>query len=339
MDLEHMACAFYENHFVKEKKLLEEILGVRRLKLDCNFTWTDIYKKQLLELNKSVMEGFSLAYDEAKKQLINLVERIEKEDTFFCNYTIDINLKPFLSELNDDEMFFEERGVKIYNLLYDIIPDVFWMNDIYVENDLEELKEKIIEEKCENFKINEYLEKNTFHGEYICKAMYEFLSQTKHILSWYDILKINEISVEVKVINKSYIMDIGEGIFWENNLQSLCDNEAENLRQEYISRIGKDITGLPVDLFIDEMESWDKIGPYKRIKFHGTKSNSIDFKRIYSISLENNPRILVKDAAIDLTDAELQQVKDFIVKNINFLLDIIKGNVTVIDFARKLGKL
>jgi len=52
-------------------------------------------------------------------------------------------------------------------------------------------------------------------------------------------------------------------IICNDNPQSLSDNEAENLRQEYVSRLSKNMSGLPVEMLVDEMSAWEKMGPYK----------------------------------------------------------------------------
>ena len=324
---------------VKEKELLEEILAVRCCKLDSNFEWTDVYKNQLIELNNKIMNGFLKAYEEAKVQFNILKERMNSNDQFINGFNIDIYIKPFILEPNGEEYFLEESGKGIYYLLYNIMPDTLWAWDVYYEKKLEKETDSIYMDDKENHNINEYLGEKTFQDEYICWGMYELFSHTKHFMSWYDILKINQIWVEVKINNQHFIEDIGKGGFWEDNLQSLADNEAENLRQEFMSCISKNMTGLSVDLYIDEMNCWKKIGPYERIKLQGDTSKFFNHKKIFSISLDKNPRILVKDAQIDLTDKELQRVKDFIVKNIKFLLNIVKGKVTVLDLAEKLKKL
>jgi hypothetical protein len=188
----------------------------------------------------------------------------------------------------------------------------------------------------ENFNTNEYLGNKTFDDSFICWGMYELFIINK-ILSWYDILKINEIWVEVKVTHQHFIENIGKGIFWDEGIQSLSDNEAENLRQEYLSSLQKDMSGLPVEVWVDEMNCWQKTGHFRRIKFQGNKSNKYDFRKMYSMSIEKKPRILVKDAQIDLSDEELQQVKDFVSKHRKLLISMAKGNIDLIDFAEKTG--
>jgi len=125
---------------------------------------------------------------------------------------------------------------------------------------------------------------------------------------------------------------------YDKCFQSLSENEAENLRLEYMSRLSKNMTGLPVEVVVDEMESWDKIGNHKRIKFQGNKDDKIDFRKLYSMSIENKPRVLVKDAEIELTADELKQVKDFVSINKKYLLLLEKGNIDIIEFSEMIKK-
>jgi hypothetical protein len=99
------------------------------------------------------------------------------------------------------------------------------------------------------------------------------------------------------------------------------------------------MSGLPVEMLVDEMSAWDKMGPYKRVKFQGNKDDKIDFKRMYSMSIEKEPRMLVKDAQIDLSDEELQQVKDFVSKNRKSLIKMSNGKISLIDFVESLGNI
>ena len=353
-DIEHMACEFYydvtkklrrnlaneweEGVRGKEKKLLEDIFKVRRIKLDSNFSWTENYKKQLLELNEKVMNGFSMAYEEAKTQFNILKERTKCNDSYLKGFNIDIKLTPFILEPNEDEYYLEERGKGIYYLLYNMLPDTLWADTlVYDEHNLDNSRSGRKELDGENFNINEYLREGAFDDSFICWSMYELFSNCKNILSWYDILKINEIWVEVKVTHQHFIENIGKGTFWEDGIQSLSDNEAENIRQEYMSLIDKDMSGLSVEIVVDEMNCWEKLGLFRRIKFQGNKKDKLDFKKLYSMSIEENPRILVKDARIDLTDEELQQVKDYVSKNRNLLIRMAKGNFCLMDYAEKLG--
>lgn len=141
--------------------------------------------------------------------------------------------------------------------------------------------------------------------------------------------------VKVNVTHKHFIKNIGKCIFWDSGIQSLIDNEAENYRQEYMSRLSKDMTGLPVEMLADELNSWDKIGPYKRVKFQGNTEDKIDLHKMYSMSIERKPRVLVKDAEIDLSEDELEQVKYFVSRNRRHLLRLTNGKIDLLGFFKK----
>jgi len=353
-DLELMACEFYyvetkdlninlENeHGIdfcgKEKILLKDILYVRKNKMNVNFSWNDNYKKQLLELNNKLLNGFSIAYKEAKAHFQVLKERIISNEPYLNGFNIEIKLKPFILVPNEDEYFLEERRKGIYYILYNLLPESLWSSTVAYEQELDKFFSEKYENNGENFNTSEYLEKGIFDDSFICWAMNE-LFIFNEILSWYDILKINEIWTEVHVNYQHFLDNIGKGVFWNNGIQSLSENEAENIRQEYMVRFSKDMSGLPVEILVDEMNIWEKICSFRRIKFQGNKSSKIDFRKMYSMSIEENPRVLVKNAKIDLSDDELQQVKDFVSKNREALINISEQKITLLDFARSLGKL
>jgi len=348
-DIENEVCNFYykitkrlrkntanewgRENCKKEKELLEDFLSVRRSILDENFTWTENYKKQFLELNNKVMSGFTKAYEEARTQFRILKERMNRNDPYLKGFNIKIKLIPFILEPDEEENYILTEQDTIYGILLDMLPDTLWTDDVYYEHDdIDNLRPG----KHENNEINcnVHFGKGIFDNSFICHAMYDLYIHSKNILSWYDILKINEIWAEVKVTHQHFIENIGKGIFWDNGIQSLSDNEAENYRQTFMSRLSPDMTGLPVDIWVDEMNYWEKIGPFRRVKFQGRKTKKIDNKSLYSMSIEENPRVLVKDTKIDLTNEELQQVKDFVSGNRELLISIAEGNICVFDIAK-----
>jgi hypothetical protein len=320
----------------KEKELLQEMLKVRRWKLDSNFSWNENYKKQLIELNEKVMKGFSMAYDEARKQFDIMKERIKNNDSYLKGFIIEIKLTPFILEPNEVEYYLEERGKGIYYLLYNVLPKILWLDNFVADEDVEDNIHMRYENDGENYNINEYLGEEIFDDSFICWGMYDLFYNCRNILSWYDILKINEISVEVNVTNKHFIENIGKGSFWDDGIQSLSDNEAENIRQEYMSRISSEESGLPAEIAVEDINCWEKKGPFRRIKFQGDHKK-LDYRKLYSMSIEENPRVLVKDAQIDLTDDELQQVKDYVSKNRKLLIKMAEGKISFLDYYEKTG--
>ena len=331
----NMADEWGRENCKKEKELLEDMLSVRCSILDYHFVWTDYYKKQLLELNKKIMNSFSMAYEEAKAQFRILKERINLNDSYINGFNIEIKLIPFILEPDEKGNFILNEKDSIYQILLDMLPASLWAEIAYYEHDdIDNLKPRKYEEDGTNYAVHFGIE--NFDDGFICKAMYDLYNNSRNILAWYDFLKINEIWAEVKVTHQHFIEDIGKGVFWDICLQSLSDNEAENYRQVYMSLLSKNVTGLASHLFVDEMNCWEKIGPFKRIKFQGNKADKTDWKKLYSMSIEENPRVLVKDAQIDLTDDELRQIKNFVSKNREALISIGEGVTDLSDFSKNL---
>jgi hypothetical protein len=341
-DLEYMAYEYFYNqkHEIniefwheKEKEIFFQILEQRAYKMDINFSKNEQFKKQLLKLNKKIIDAFTIAYDKAEKKL----KENDSIDQFNKEPVIEICLSPcFYKPLKPNGK--TTKG--IYDILNKFLLDNFWSQNISVKDGsksyfrYDELvnEENFYRIKNPEFFNDVYNDKNVF-----CRALYSLRCRNK-MLSWYDILNINKIKIKmnINVTYQSWVENIGKGIFWDDGIQSLSENEAENIRQEYMSRVSKDMSGLPVELLLDENKAWEKIGPYKRIKFQGTTKGKINWKNMYSMSIEESPQVLVKDAKISLTDDESQQVKDFVSKNKNSLLQISEQKLYLQDFLRKI---
>jgi hypothetical protein len=75
------------------------------------------------------------------------------------------------------------------------------------------------------------------------------------------------------------------------------------------------------------MNSWEKIEPFKRIKFKGNKADKTDFKKWYSMSIEKPREYLLKTLKlIYFIDDKLQQEKDFVSKNRELLIRMSNGD-------------
>ena len=74
----------------------------------------------------------------------------------------------------------------------------------------------------------------------------------------------------------------------------------------------KKFTNLQANIFIDNAGLWTSIGNKKIILFQTNNSDDADFKKIIPMSVEPEPQILVKNEKIDLTAAEIAQIKNFV---------------------------
>jgi len=73
-------------------------------------------------------------------------------------------------------------------------------------------------------------------------------------------------------------------------------------------------TYFPVNIFIDDGGLWTNIGSKKIILFQTNNDVIVDFDKILPMSIEDEPQILVNDREIDLTNDEIEQVRDFVRK-------------------------
>jgi len=80
-----------------------------------------------------------------------------------------------------------------------------------------------------------------------------------------------------------------------------------------MSKLTTDITKLPVDIWVDEIESFRKSGHYKRIKFPARKD--VKTSRGYSsLSITDEPQCFNIPPKNDLTNATIQALKNFVKK-------------------------
>lgn len=358
VDINKIKCFQHHKNILPEvnidllEYLLNVILEYRVEILDDNFSWNDEFKKQLLELNEKIKEGFTSAYNQAEAVFENLIDNLKSENAFLQDFNLSINLRPFILEPNEKHFFLEERGDEsIYYVIYNKLQEeILWNDHIIIDRDnfnkskkelknifTKQLLHKKFNETDFTMDINKFENINRFFD--CCKFGSAWCSLIScRYLSWYDILKINEIWIEVNVTHQHFMENIGKGKFWDDGIQSLSDNEAENLRNEYMSRLSKRETGLPVEILVDDIGAWENIGNFRRIKFQGNKCEGTDHTKMYSMSIERKPRILVKNANIELSEDELNQIKSFVKKNKKELLQLGKQKISFINFIYKINK-
>ncbi|AEF86366.1 hypothetical protein TREPR_0626 [Treponema primitia ZAS-2] len=335
-DLEDMACKYHKllhPYYNKgETGLLEKILLERRIKLDRHFSWTEKNKRHFLELNDKIISGFKKAYDEAAILYDKLTKKLNSNDSFLDDFNIRIKLSPFILEIDNKTGELTERGEGIYWVLYSSLPEYLWTDDIIDGRFGPEYLRFLKDDTNWN---GEYFS-GQFDEYYIGYGIHQLLDC--HIFSWFDILRINEIWVEVKTDHQHFIENIGKGDYWDNGLQTEDENIAENIRMEYMSRLSKEESGLPVELLVDDIGAWENIGKYKRLKFKSNTDDKIDRTKMVSMSIEEHPRILVKDIEINLSDDELKQIKAFISGNEQYLNQLANQEISFIEFVKILQR-
>jgi hypothetical protein len=111
---------------------------------------------------------------------------------------------------------------------------------------------------------------------------------------------------------------------------------AENNRIIYeMATLRKKDSGCPVNLYLDDGGTWKKSGHGKRIKFQSDKGDRPVTRNMISMSIEDDPKILQKNAKIALSSKELDKVKDFIRINKNLLLQL-GDTISIVDFVKQM---
>jgi hypothetical protein len=131
-------------------------------------------------------------------------------------------------------------------------------------------------------------------------------------------------------------------------LYEKCPNMTteENLRenQKYghlmeMSVLRKNRTGLPVNIWIDEGQTFNSGGHWKRIKFQGDKGDHPNSNYMIPMTISENPEVKIENMnEIKLSNYDIELVKKFVVLN----LDLLKGlgdTIDIFDFTEQMKKL
>ena len=228
-DLEQMACSLYFNIddiSAKDnyKTLLNDILKQRANKLDSRFSWTEKYEKQLFEIDNSVKQSITIGHDEAERLF-----KKRKPGKNINTDEIQIIINPYIHKTESGNSVSANNDQNIYSVLFNGILSKVWMftiinNDDYLTTYSDELQINRILTCWSRKPVRTNKMRDFFfgHDDKLYTTLY-YLKYDNRILSWYDILQINRIRINIGGIKEQYIEDIGKGIFWEDGIQSLIE--------------------------------------------------------------------------------------------------------------------
>ena len=111
---------------------------------------------------------------------------------------------------------------------------------------------------------------------------------------------------------------------------SLKINVAESRLYE-MACLRKKRTGLPVNIYVDDSGSWRESGHANRIKLQGNTGDHPVTKDMIPMSIDDNPRILVNYDKMELSQADINAVKQFVVANKD-LLNRLGDDIDITDF-------
>jgi hypothetical protein len=127
-------------------------------------------------------------------------------------------------------------------------------------------------------------------------------------------------------------------IFVKKEMLTEQENLEENRRIEEMATLRKSDSGLPANLYLDDVGSWSKSGHWKRIKFQPNTGDRPVTRDMVPMSIDDDPQILIKNAKISLNAKQLEQIKRFVRANKNLLLQLADAEISIIEFGRKMVK-
>ena len=93
-------------------------------------------------------------------------------------------------------------------------------------------------------------------------------------------------------------------------------------------------TGLPVNIYVDDSGTWKKMRHANRIKIQCNKGDHPNAHGMIPMSIDDNPRILVDNPKMELSAADINAVKKFVIANKDLLIGLgSDDNFDIVDFT------
>jgi hypothetical protein len=129
-------------------------------------------------------------------------------------------------------------------------------------------------------------------------------------------------------------------IIFKENPRYLTEQENlfENANIQEMATLRKSYSGLPANLYLDDAGSWSKSSHWKRIKFQPNTGDRPVTQNMIPMSIEDDPKILVKNAKIALDAKQIDQIKAFVQINKNLLLQLADAKIDIFEFGRRMKK-
>ena len=92
-------------------------------------------------------------------------------------------------------------------------------------------------------------------------------------------------------------------------------------------------SGLPVNLFIDDIGQWyNKKEHCFFLKVQRNKNDLPDYSGSLSITITDEPKLIGKKESTQLNDEDLALIKQYIINNQSSLLQLAKQEIDIFDF-------
>lgn len=119
-------------------------------------------------------------------------------------------------------------------------------------------------------------------------------------------------------------------------LNMMLQEQIESQKLNEMSNLLKNDTGLPVIVwFCGETEVEHNL---PRIKFQNSYSNKIQPKELVPMSIEDNPKILLKNVKLNITQRDLEKIRTWIIEHKETLLKYWKYEISTKEAINLLSK-
>ena len=186
---------FKERRFDDEE--IEDLLDIRKGKLDAEFKWTPETKKKFLKLNDLIWNCFKKLSKEANNLREVLQRRVGENDIFLHDFEIKAIVTPFFYEEIDREKYEIDHGIEEVLMMY-------WKKHLLRCIETTENNDAFGVDKEINY--NDYsLYREHFANDFVSRPMHYLwdLSNWSH----QDVLKINHLWAELEV-KYQHFMDV-----------------------------------------------------------------------------------------------------------------------------------
>lgn len=121
-------------------------------------------------------------------------------------------------------------------------------------------------------------------------------------------------------------------------LKDMIYNSSNNNWLFEMANIKKNITGLPMNVWVDEHGASRNVKHNEpRLKIQTDKADKVHGEGI-PISISSEPKVLVKRFKAELSDNEINQAKEYIVKHLDILLKHWYQEIDTDELKEILGK-
>jgi hypothetical protein len=177
---------------------MEIYLLARKQKINSAFEWTPENMKKLLQLNQKLIFCFEKIKTEAETIFKILQKRMSEKDAFLHDFWMDAHIWVSINEPGEDGKRCQPE-IGMNRILIDSLED--HVLDIMCIYEKEELESTLYLDKKQNWN-NDPCFKGKFAKHFISQGIHELYDHTNW--SFPDILKINHLCTEIKIIQQNF---------------------------------------------------------------------------------------------------------------------------------------